>query len=71
MKAIVIGSGFAGLAAAEALCRGGVEVQVLEARDRVGGRVSSVPFSGGVAERGAESSMPKYSSMLERSIDSD
>ena len=55
---IVIGAGFAGLAAAEALARGGVEVEVLEARDRVGGRVWSVPFAGGVVERGAEFVLP-------------
>ena len=55
---IVVGAGFAGLAAADALARGGVEVMVLEARDRVGGRVWSVPFAGGVVERGAEFILP-------------
>ena len=50
----MIGAGLAGLAAADALRREGVEVVVLEARDRVGGRVWSIPFAGGVAERGAE-----------------
>ena len=54
MKVVVIGAGLAGLAAADALRREGVEVVVVEARDRVGGRVWSVPFAGGVAERGAE-----------------
>ena len=51
MRVIVVGAGFAGLAAADALARGGVEVDVLEARDRVGGRVWSVPFSDGAVER--------------------
>lgn len=55
---IVIGAGLAGLGAAEALARDGVEVEVLEARDRVGGRVWSVPFAGGVVERGAEFVLP-------------
>ena len=36
---IVIGAGVAGLAAARALARAGEEVRVLEARDRVGGRI--------------------------------
>ena len=50
----MIGAGLAALAAADALRRRGVDVVVVEARDRVGGRVWSVPFAGGVAERGAE-----------------
>jgi monoamine oxidase len=37
---------------------------VLEARDRAGGRVWSVPFAGGVAERGAEFVLPDYRAML-------
>ncbi|HTU86465.1 MAG TPA: NAD(P)/FAD-dependent oxidoreductase [Solirubrobacteraceae bacterium] len=58
MKAIVVGAGFAGLAAAARLADAGVEVEVFEARDRVGGRVWSVPFAGGVVERGAEFILP-------------
>jgi len=37
--AIVIGAGISGLAAAQALQAKGLEVTVLEARDRIGGRV--------------------------------
>ena len=60
----VIGAGFAGLAAADALRAGGAEVTVLEARDRVGGRVWSVPFAdGAVVERGAEFILPGYDAM--------
>jgi monoamine oxidase len=41
MRVVVVGAGLAGLAAADELCRGGAEVVVVEARDRVGGRVFS------------------------------
>jgi monoamine oxidase len=58
-RVVVVGAGFAGLAAADALRAGGVEVTVLEARDRVGGRVWSVPFAGSVVERGAEFILPQ------------
>ena len=58
MKAVVVGAGFAGLAAAARLAGAGIEVDVFEARDRVGGRVWSVPFAGGVVERGAEFILP-------------
>jgi monoamine oxidase len=54
VRVVIIGAGLAGLAAADALRREGVDVVVVEARDRVGGRVWSAPFAGGVAERGAE-----------------
>src|SRR5438093_6188556 len=58
-RVVVVGAGLAGLAAADALRAGGIEVTVLEARNRIGGRVWSVPFAGGVAERGAEFILPQ------------
>ncbi len=38
---VVVGAGFCGLSAAEALAAAGLDVVVLEARDRVGGRVEA------------------------------
>lgn len=44
---IVVGAGLAGLSAARDLEAGGAAVTVLEARDRVGGRVDQVPLDDG------------------------
>ena len=58
MRVAVIGAGLAGLAAASELAGRGAEVTVLEARDRVGGRVWSESFAGVTVERGAEWVLP-------------
>jgi monoamine oxidase len=51
----IVGGGLAGLRCADVLVERGVDVVVLEARDRVGGRVFSHHFSDGqTCERGAE-----------------
>jgi monoamine oxidase len=47
--AIVVGAGYSGLAAAAALRRAGAEVVVVEARDRVGGRVWTARTHSGAA----------------------
>jgi monoamine oxidase len=58
---IVVGAGFAGLAAARELRRRGADAIVFEARDRVGGRVHSATTSNGcVVERGAEFVLPGH-----------
>ena len=54
-RVCIIGAGLAGLAAADALAAAGAEVDVLEARTRVGGRVWSDRLAtGALIERGGE-----------------
>jgi monoamine oxidase len=48
-RVVVVGAGFAGLGAARVLRDAGVQVTVLEARDRIGGRVHSVALAGVVS----------------------
>jgi monoamine oxidase len=60
-RVVVIGAGFAGLAAAATIERRGGEACVLEARDRLGGRVHSREIPGaGVVELGAEFILPGH-----------
>ena len=67
MRVVVAGAGFAGLLAAYRVARAGHEVVVLEARDRVGGRVWSQELVPGdprtVVERGAEFVLDGYDLM--------
>ncbi len=54
MRVVVVGAGLAGLIAAIELSAAGAEVTVLDARDRVGGRMHGVPMSASVfADGGA------------------
>ena len=50
---IVVGAGVAGLTAARDLRKAGKSVIVVEARDRVGGRIHSITSGGDTIERGA------------------
>jgi monoamine oxidase len=53
-RVVIIGAGMAGLSAAGALLEAGHDVSVLEARDRIGGRVHTVGLADGLtAELGA------------------
>lgn len=64
-RVAVVGAGFAGLAAADALVAAGADVVVLEARDRVGGRVWSRELdNGAVVEMGAEFILPGNDTLL-------
>lgn len=66
-KVVVIGAGLAGLAAAWDLKSAGHDITVLEARDRPGGRVSTIrePFADGLyAEEGAAAYSNSYTQAL-------
>ena len=66
MKVAVVGAGLAGLTAADELRRAGHEVLVLEARERVGGRVWSRTLdNGAVVEMGAEYLLPGNTAVRE------
>ncbi len=51
-RVIVIGAGISGLTAASALTRAGTECVVLEARDRIGGRLHTVDLAGSPVDLG-------------------
>src|SRR5258708_36388738 len=53
-EVVIIGAGVAGLTAARELSAAGVQVLVLEARDRLGGRVLTHHTPDGPVELGAE-----------------
>src|SRR6185437_6163607 len=51
-RVVVIGAGIAGLTAANALTHAGVECAVLEARDRIGGRLHTADLGGSPVDLG-------------------
>ena len=51
-RVVVIGAGIAGLTVANALTHGGVECVVVEARDRIGGRLHTVNLAGSPVDMG-------------------
>lgn len=64
-KVIVLGAGLSGLAAATLLRSQGVDVQVLEARRRVGGRVFTLDSLPGHPEGGGNVFGPNYGRVLD------
>jgi phytoene dehydrogenase-like protein len=65
MKTIVVGAGLAGLACAVKLEEAGHHVTVLEAQDRVGGRVGSIHVEGHTIDLGFQVLFTKYAALRE------
>src|SRR6185437_11028977 len=51
-RVVVVGAGIAGLTVANALAHAGVECVVVEARDRIGGRLHTVNVAGSLVDLG-------------------
>jgi len=51
---VIVGGGIAGLSAADILEKNGISFKLLEARDRLGGRVHTIEHGEGVLELGAQ-----------------
>ncbi len=67
-EAIVVGAGLAGLNAAIALQDAGLEVVLLEASDRPGGRVTSDLIDGFICDRGFQLINSKYPALQELNV---
>jgi hypothetical protein len=55
-RVVVVGAGISGLTVANALAHGGVDCVVLEARDRLGGRLHTVDLAGSAVDLGGSRS---------------
>ena len=62
---VIVGAGAAGLTAANALKQAGLSVAVLEARDRVGGRVHTDVIEGAMLEVGGQWVSPDQHALIE------
>ncbi len=64
----VVGAGISGLAAAERLGRAGVRVTVLEASDRIGGKLASGSVAGACVDVGAEAAVARRPEALDLAL---
>ena len=62
---VVIGGGIAGLAAADRLAAAGVRVTLLEAAERLGGKIHTASFAGGALDMGAEALVTRDPAAIE------
>lgn len=51
---MIVGAGLAGISAATKLIESEFDVTILEAEDRIGGRIHSIPMAGGFVDMGAQ-----------------
>ena len=67
MRAVVVGGGISGLAAAHALVEGGAEVTLLEADDRLGGKIRTSEFDGQPVDEGPDAFLARVPHAVELS----
>ena len=67
-EVLIIGAGFAGLSAAITLESAGVDVTVIEASDRPGGRIASDVINGFICDRGFQLINAKYPALQELEV---
>ena len=66
-RAVVVGGGISGLAAAQALAEGGDDVTVLEADDRFGGKIRTSEFDGRPVDEGPDAFLARVPHAVELS----
>ncbi|HUP86011.1 MAG TPA: protoporphyrinogen oxidase [Acidimicrobiales bacterium] len=67
MRAVVVGGGISGLAAAHAFVDGGADVTVLEADDRLGGKIRTTAFDGRPVDEGPDAFLARVPHAVELS----
>ena len=67
-EVLIVGAGLAGLNAAITLQKAGVDVQIVEASDRAGGRVTSDVIDGFICDRGFQLINYKYPALQELDV---
>ena len=67
-EVLIVGAGLAGLSAAIDCQAAGVEVMVIEASDRAGGRIASDEINGFICDRGFQLINAKYSALQELDV---